>query len=239
MIDCQLSIDYSQFTIDNYMTPSISLQSLLSWLVTLLLPFALILTAVRLLFTPLFVEIEYRTPNFPDDSYGFTLEDRLKWSKVSMAYLLSDDTIEFFDTQQFDDGTRIYNDRELSHMTDVKVVVTWALRVWLIALAVVTGVGLWAWRGGWLDLYKIALARGAWVTIGFVGVVVLFVVAAFGVFFVFFHNIFFAPGTWTFFYSDTFIRLFPQRFWQDTFLWVGGLAVLQAALILWVTKKGH
>ncbi|HLF89369.1 MAG TPA: TIGR01906 family membrane protein [Anaerolineales bacterium] len=219
------------------MTLPTPLQSILSWLVTIFLPFALILTAVRLLFTPLFLEIEYRTPNFPNDSYGFTLEDRLKWSKVSMAYLLSNDTIDFFEPQRFEDGTRIYNDRELSHMTDVKVVVDWTMRVWLLALIVVIGVGIWAWLGGWLDPYKIALTRGAWITIGFVGVVVLFVVAAFGVFFVFFHNVFFAPGTWTFLYSDTFIRLFPQRFWQDTFLWVGGLAVVQAALILWVVGK--
>ena len=219
------------------MPPSPPIQNILSWLVTVFLPFALILTAVRILFTPLFLEIEYRTPNFPPDSYGFALEDRLKWSKVSMNYLLSDNTIDFFETQRFEDGTRIYNDRELSHMTDVKVVVAWALRVWLIALAVVIGVGIWAWQGGWLDSYKIALTRGAWITIGFVGVVVLFIVAAFGVFFVFFHNIFFAPGTWTFLYSDTFIRLFPQRFWQDTFLWVGGLAVVQAALILWVAGR--
>lgn len=219
------------------MTPSSSFQTLLSWLVMIFLPFAIILTGVRLLFTPAYLDIEYRTPNFPADSYGFTLEDRLKWSKVSMAYLLRDDTIDFFETQRFDDGTRIYNDRELSHMTDVKVVVDWVLRVWIIALVVVVGVGVWASFGGWVTPYKLALTRGAWITLGFVGVVVLLVVVAFGPFFVFFHNIFFPPGTWTFNFSDTFIRLFPMRFWQDTFLWVGGLAVVQAMIILWLSGK--
>ena len=34
------------------------------WLVTFLLPFALILTAVRLMLTPVWVNIEYRTPFF-------------------------------------------------------------------------------------------------------------------------------------------------------------------------------
>lgn len=218
------------------MTPT-PLQSLLSWLVTLCLPFALVLTAVRLLFTPFFLEVEYRTPNFPPDPYGFTLEDRLKWSKVSMEYLLSDDTIEFFETQRFDNGARIYNDRELRHMDDVKAVVGWAFRVWMLAVGVVIGVGVWAWQGGWSDLYMLALTRGAWITLGFVGVVVLFVILAFGPFFVFFHNVFFPPGTWTFAFSDTFIRLFPMRFWQDTFLWVGGLAVLQAVLILWLGAR--
>ncbi len=225
------------------MTPSSSTQTLLSWLVTLFLPFAIILTGVRLLFMPVYLDIEYRTPNFPPDSYPpagqipFTLEDRLKWSKVSMNYLLSDDTIDFFETQRFEDGTRIYNDRELSHMTDVKVIVTWVLRVWLLALVVVVGVGVWAWAGGWVDTYKLGLLRGAWGTLGFVGVVVLFVIVAFGPFFIFFHEIFFPPGTWTFYYSDTFIRLFPLRFWQDTFLWVGGLSIVQALLIWWGIRR--
>lgn len=219
------------------MTPPSSTQTLLSWLVTIFLPFAIILTGVRLLFTPAYLEVEYRTPNFPDDPYGFTLEERLKWSKISMNYLLSSEPIEFFETQRFDDGTRIYNDRELSHMTDVKVVVDWVLRVWIIALVVVVGVGVWASFGGWVTPYKLGLLRGAWATLGFVGIVVLFVVVAFGPFFVFFHNIFFPPGTWTFNFSDTFIRLFPMRFWQDTFLWVGGLSIVQAALILWLSKR--
>jgi len=51
------------------------------------------------------------------------------------------------------------------------------------------------------------------------------------VFFVAFHEVFFDPGTWVFRYSDTLIRLFPERFWRDAFLaiaalsLVGGLAV--------------
>ena len=36
----------------------------------------------------------------------------------------------------------------------------------------------------------------------------------------------FKAGTWTFLYSDTLIRLFPERFWQDTFLVVGGLSAV-------------
>jgi uncharacterized membrane protein len=41
-----------------------------------------------------------------------------------------------------------------------------------------------------------------------------------------FHNVFFEPGTWKFLFSDTLIRLFPQRFWQDLFLIVGGLSLV-------------
>ena len=44
-------------------------------------------------------------------------------------------------------------------------------------------------------------------------------------FFAGFHSIFFEGDSWLFEYSDTLIRLFPLRFWQDTFLFAAGLAV--------------
>jgi integral membrane protein (TIGR01906 family) len=56
-------------------------------------------------------------------------------------------------------------------------------------------------------------------------VILVAVLIAFSVFFVFFHEIFFDPGTWVFRFSDTLIRLFPQRFWRDTFIAIGLLAI--------------
>ena len=63
----------------------------LSWLVAILVPVMLILTAVRFLLTPAFVHLEYRTPNFPADPYGFTQEDRLYWSLIALDYLMNDE----------------------------------------------------------------------------------------------------------------------------------------------------
>ncbi|MFQ5617308.1 MAG: TIGR01906 family membrane protein [Anaerolineales bacterium] len=212
--------------------PSPPIPNTLGWITTLLVPFALVLTAVRLLLTPAFVHIEYRTPNFPPDRYGFTLQDRLKWSQVSLDYLLNDEGIEFLENQHFDDGVPIYNARELGHMVDVKNVIKAVLKVWVGSVGVLIGIGIWAWRGGWLDSYRLSLVRGGWLTAGFVGAVILFVLVAFGVFFVFFHEVFFDPGTWTFLFTDTLIRLFPERFWRDTFIWVGGLSILEALAVI-------
>ncbi|MBP1693700.1 MAG: hypothetical protein H6Q37_1583, partial [Chloroflexi bacterium] len=49
----------------------------LSWLVALLVPIALTMTVVRLMLSPLYINIEYRMPGFPTDYYGFTQADRL------------------------------------------------------------------------------------------------------------------------------------------------------------------
>jgi uncharacterized membrane protein len=48
----------------------------------------------------------------------------------------------------------------------------------------------------------------------------------FWAFFTGFHALFFTGDSWLFEYSDTLIRLFPLRFWQDTFLFAAAIAVL-------------
>lgn len=217
---------------------SFKLSRLLGWLVALLIPIILVLTAVRVLMIPVFLYIEYNTPGFPVDRYGFTKEDRLYWSQIAVEYLLNSEDISFLGDLRFPDGeltplpscqfmddcSRFYNDRELKHMFDVKNVVQTALRVLYGSTIILVGLGVWAHLGGWFMTFKRGLRRGGWLTVGLVGAIILFVLIAFGFIFVLFHNIFFEAGTWTFLYSDTLIRLFPERFWRDTFIAVGVLA---------------
>jgi integral membrane protein (TIGR01906 family) len=219
--------------------------SLLSWGVTLLVPLVLVLGAVRLLLTPAFLLVEYNTPGFPSDPYGFTKEERLHWSRIALDYLLNDADISFLGDLRFpegqqappascqfmDDCSRLYNQRELKHMVDVKNVVQTALSLWHFSLGGLLILDVWAWWGGWWDHFRRGLQRGGWLTAILVGTIVLLVVLAFGIIFVAFHNVFFEAGTWTFLTSDTLIRLFPERFWRDAFLAVGLLAGGVGALI--------
>lgn len=198
---------------------------LLSWLVTLLIPAALIGLGLRVLLSPLFLQIEYNMPYFPPDEYGFTKEDRLKWAPLALNYLLNDADISYLDDLTFEDGTSLYNERELSHMDDVKVVTQGALKVWYAALALLALLGVWAWFAGWRPEYRLGLMRGGWLMVGLavaVGLVVVIGIAinpnVFWSFFAGFHSLFFEGDSWLFLYSDTLIRLFPIRFWQDAFL---------------------
>jgi integral membrane protein (TIGR01906 family) len=97
---------------------------------------------------------------------------------------------------------------------------------------------LWARRGSWSQAYIAGLARGGWLTAGLVVLLLLIVFLSFGVFFVAFHNVFFEPGTWIFNYSDTLIRLFPERFWRDIFIYVGLLS-LGGGLALGLGLRRH
>ena len=123
-----------------------------------------------------------------------------------------------------DDCTKLYNERELQHMLDVKNVVQGALWVWYASLGWLLVTGILAYFDGWKAEYRRALRFGGWLTVALLAAILIFVLVAFGVIFVMFHNIFFESGTWTFLFSDTLIRLFPERFWRDTFLAVGLLA---------------
>ena len=224
---------------------------MLSWVVTIIVPVVLTLLAVRIVMSPWYVEFEYRTPFFPEDQYGFTREERLKYSKIAIAYLLNDADISFlgdlrfpegqqapdFSCQLMDDCTKFYNERELGHMLDVKTVVQGALKVLYAGIVILVLLGLWAWFGKWWGVFLNGLRRGGWLTVILLGGIILFVLVAFGVIFVFFHEIFFASGTWTFYYSDSLIRMFPERFWRDTFLMVGGIASVLGVALGWGLRK--
>lgn len=206
----------------------------LTYLLTALLtPIALVGFALRLLLLPVFLQVEYRMPGFPADEYGFTRADRLRWAPYALAYLTNNAGTDFLGNLQFDDGTPLYNERELSHMEDVKIVTRGALNVFYGALAGLALLGLWSRRPGQWQVYRQGLKRGGWIMVGLAGALGIVVLVGmflipdlFWAFFSGFHALFFEGDTWLFAYSDTLIRLFPMRFWQDTILFAALIAVL-------------
>ena len=197
------------------------LQNGLAWLVALLVPVVLVMSIIRLLLTPAFLRFEYSLPNFPPDTFGFTQPERIYWSRFAVDYLLNSSDISYLADLHFQNGQPIYNERELSHMVDVKVTVQAALRVWI---------------SGWWDAYLVGLRRGSWLTLFALATIILLVLLSFNMLFVAFHNVFFKPGTWTFLYSDTLIRLFPERLWRDIFMYVGGISVAISLIVILVLR---
>jgi len=206
--------------------------NILGWAVTVLMPLMVLMFSVRLLITPFFAKVEYRMPGFPEDPYGFSLEDRLKWSAPSIEYLVNSESITFLGTLVFEDGEPIYNASELSHMEDVKAVVTgmrMALAGLMIGLVVVSGIAV---RKGRRNTLLLAIRRGGWGVLGLIAVVLLLLVVNFDQLFTWFHQMFFTSGTWQFYTSDTLIRLFPMRFWQDAFIAVGVISLAIGILLI-------
>jgi integral membrane protein (TIGR01906 family) len=195
-----------------------------------LMPMFFILTSVRLMLNPSFIRLEYAMPAFPEDPYGFDLRDRLTWSQKSLEYLLNEEGRDFLGDLRFDDGSAVFNERELRHMDDVKNLVRLALSVWVGTGVVLLACLALVWRiGGSTEIHR-TLRQGAMATFGVMIFLGLFLALSFWSVFVAFHRIFFEGDTWLFYYSDTLIRLFPQRFWQDVFTFLAvGTAILAGA----------
>jgi integral membrane protein (TIGR01906 family) len=211
--------------------------TLLGAILVALLPVVLVLTNVRLLMTRAFLAIEYRMPGFPQDPFGFNREDRLHWAPIALDYLLNHEGTAFLGDLRFEDGTPVYNARELRHMDDVKRLTQAALKVWegglLMAAAAVTSLflareGRRAWR---------ALSIGSLLTLALMLALAVGLAMAFSVVFVGFHRIFFQGDTWLFLYSDTLIRLFPERFWQDAFVFIALATLAEAGAIYLAARR--
>ena len=132
-------------------------------------------------------------------------------------------------------GQAVFNERERSHLVDVRSVFGGFGLLVLIGAIILIAVGL-ATRGGR------AFRRGAGVgaLILAAGIVIggLISAVAFDQAFETFHELFFAGGTYTFDpLSDRLVQLFPIQFWEETSLAVGAVILLLCAIVsLWALR---
>ncbi|PKO07734.1 MAG: TIGR01906 family membrane protein [Chloroflexi bacterium HGW-Chloroflexi-3] len=211
-------------------------RKLLSLFITITFPFVLIMFSIRVLFTPLFLVVEYNMPGFPSDPYGFSKEERLKWGSQSIEYLFNNEDPEFLENLRFEDGTSIYNEREVSHMVDVKILLQQTLRLFYLFLIIYFVIIIWAIIKNQLHRVWGAASNGGGLTLGLIGAILIAVVISFDALFTAFHKVFFVGDTWLFYYSDTLIRLFPMRLWQDAFIFIG---IITVAVALFFAINGH
>jgi integral membrane protein (TIGR01906 family) len=210
----------------------------LAWrLLAVLLPVVLLLTNVGIAGVNPLLIAEYRRPGFPPDGYGLTTEERIRWAKIARDFLINDAGTEFLADLRFEDGSPVYNERELRHMDDVKRLVQAALWAWAgsLLIAGLAAIGLLVARR--TAEMRRGLRAGARLTLGLMIVLVVGLVVGFSVVFVGFHRIFFEGDTWLFLYSDTLIRLFPEQFWRDAFLFVAVTTLAEAGILGWVARR--
>ena len=210
------------------------IKKVFSALVTLSIPIIVSVLSILVLLSPIFTNLEYRRPGFPDDSYGFTTAERLDFGNQTRRYLISNNTLEDLQQLVFENGDPIYIERELSHLEDVKIVLQGVLKVFYGAAAVYVLGGLIARSRGWQNIYLKAIFLGGKITAGLLVMILFLTLISFQALFTNFHLLFFEGDSWLFFYSDTLIRLFPVQFWQDIFLVFGILTLAGGILLGWV-----
>jgi integral membrane protein (TIGR01906 family) len=208
------------------------LPNILRWLVILAMPLFLLLTTARLLVAEWYPRYEYAKPDFPRDRYGFTQEQRLELALVAIEYLNrsepADQVIYMLEQQRLPgtDGP-LYGPYEISHMLDVKNVTDMLWRIQLASGVVIAGgLVLLLVRAGTRHVAFGALLGGGLLTAALLLGLSAFVLLAWNTFFIQFHVLLFPPDSWTFDWSDSLIRLFPDKFWFDagTIIVMGTLA---------------
>ena len=65
-----------------------------SALIALSIPIIISVLSILVLLSPIFINLEYRRPGFPEDSYGFSTAERLKFGNQTRRYLISSDTLD-------------------------------------------------------------------------------------------------------------------------------------------------
>lgn len=206
-------------------------------LIAIFFPVLVIVAAVRAVASPVFLWAVYNRPGFPADDV-FSTGDRILYGSYGMDYLFNAANSRYLGELQVD-GEALFTQEEVSHMTDVKFLMTGAMLagVILLVLVVLFALMLRSWRPGGLARGVFA---GSWVTLALiVGVGVLAFLDWDG-FFTGFHEVFFEEGTWTFAADSTLIRLYPGQFWIDA--GIAALVVIVVITILcliltWPTKR--
>ncbi len=195
--------------------------SLLRWIVALSTPILLLLTVSHAMFGDWFPRYEYSKPDFPPDGYGWTQGERLDLVLPSIHFLNSplppEQAIGILEAQrQPGSNALLFTPNELSHMVDVKRLVDQLWRVQLFAAILFIGslIILFVRRDTRRSAY-LALMAGGILTTALLVVLGIFVAAGFDQLFVQFHELFFPQGNWTFDYSDSLIRLLPEKLWFD------------------------
>lgn len=215
--------------------------------VVVMMPLFLGLTNISLIINPAYPKMEYAKANFPPDRFGFTQEQRLELALVAVDYLRrpqpSHEVIYLLEEQRLP-GTDLplYNEREIQHMIDVKDVTDALSNVRLIAAAtVIFGLAILLWNRPTRPNGYRAILNGGLSTTMLLLFIALFILLAWNVFFVQFHELLFPPDSWMFFMDDSLIRLFPEKFWFDVgvILSVGTLieGILVAALGYWLLRR--
>jgi integral membrane protein (TIGR01906 family) len=200
-------------------------------------PFVLLALSVRFVASSLFLKFEYFRPGFPADQFGFDAADREHYATYVIDYLHNFDSRRYLADVVMPNGEPIFISDELSHMADVKGLISLLYLVALIGLIGAVLFGLYMCRRRGMGIHT-GVRLGSIFSIIFMGAVAVVAVLGWDSFFRNFHKLFFSDGTWEFYADDSLIRLFPPQFWVDAGIAGGGLFVLLAIILFCLSFLG-
>jgi integral membrane protein (TIGR01906 family) len=129
------------------------------------------------------------------------------------------------------DGAAVFNDRERSHLVDVRRVFVAFGGLALVAAVALVSARIASQGASW---FRQAVGSGAVVLACAVVLGAVVSLVAFDQAFEVFHELFFAGGSYTFDpATDRLVQLFPIQFWEETSLAVGAVILVVSGGVAW------
>ena len=211
--------------------------NLLALVITIAVPVVLILSNVLLFMNPAWLAFQYSQPGFPKAEL-FSDDKRLYFGSESIEYIRGNRTLDQFK------ALGVYQDREIVHMVDVRMLVDQVKIVLpIVALLAIVSIIVLARNQATRAFAPRSLLNGSILTIGLFVALGLFAGIGFNTFFTLFHRIFFSGDSWLFLYTDSLIQYYPLPFWFATSISLIGLTVVEAIVVgaigwFWRKKVG-
>jgi len=201
-------------------------------LIAVLVPPTLIANALAVLATDTFVRYELGRDGFPPDRYGLTSDEREELAVLGLRSIEpGSDGIVLLERARLPDGSPAFDERELDHMEDVRALFVPILRGRLVVILSVAILAVALLRTRLRAVVPRGLLAGALATLAIAVLLVPAILLGFDGFFTRFHEVFFEGESWRFSNTDTLIRLYPERFWEDVSQLAAVLTVSQALLL--------
>ena len=201
-------------------------------------PTVLVGNALWVLVNPWLVHAQYAIPGFPDDDQGLEGDERSDLAVTGIRSVRPwDDGIVLLEEARLPEGEPAFDERETTHMQDVRDLIGGFLVAWAIALVAAIGAGLALWRFGERARLRSALLWGAKLTIGVMAMSALLLLVSFETFFDGFHGIFFEGDSWRFNEAYTLRRLYPDFFWGSAGAITALVVGLQAAGVFAAARR--
>jgi len=201
-------------------------------LIAVVVPPTLIANAIRVLATDAFVRWELGRDGFPPDRYGLTDERREELALLGLRSIeAGSEGIVLLERATLPDGSPAFDERELSHMEDVRRLFVPIQRGSLAVVLALAVLGIALARTRLRAAVPRGLLAGALATLAIAVLLVPVILLGFDGFFTRFHEVFFEGDSWRFSSTDTLIRIYPERFWEDVSQLAAVLTVLQALVL--------
>ena len=168
--------------------------------------------------------------------YGFNKYNVSEESGLDKGNLteIAQKLITYFNSDEEFVDISVYNQRDIDHLKDVKGLIQLAYRLQFVSLAYIVVYILFAFLllGGalWRQLAR-RIIWGSWTTIAILAALGIFALVDFDQLFLLFHLVSFRNDLWQLYPGDKLLAMFPEGFFNDAALFIGGAVILEAIII--------